>query len=90
MTLLQKLQAHRGGLIRLPTELFWYDRGGWDDTPGRLCLLLDATATPTAVAEASVPAAHHGADVAALLLIDGQPRWIWVAERDVEVIDEAK
>ena len=29
-------------------------------------------------------------DVAALLLIDGHPQWIWVAENDIEVLNEAR
>jgi len=41
MTFLEQLQTHRGGLLELKTQLFWYGRG-WDSTPGRLCLLLDA------------------------------------------------
>jgi len=69
MTLLEKLESHRGGLVRLPTQLFWYGRG-WDRTPGRICLLLDAGAYAAA----------------AYLLIDGQPRWIWVVTEDVEFL----
>jgi len=42
MTLLETLQAHKGGLIRLKTELYWYDGRGYDNTPGRICLILDA------------------------------------------------
>ena len=52
MTLLEQLQAHKGGLIQLKTQLYWYDRGSWDGTPGRICLLLDATTTATAAAAA--------------------------------------
>ena len=44
MTFLQRLQAHKGGLIRLKTELYWYDGRGYDNTPGRICLILDAAA----------------------------------------------
>jgi len=93
MTLLQKLQAHKGGLIRLKTQLFWYGGRGFDGTPGRLCLLLDAdavrinaAATPIAAAYAAVPAADT--DVAhTLLLIDGRVEWVGVAEGDVEVVE---
>jgi len=88
MTLLERLQSHKGGLIKLKTELFWYDGRGHDEDPGRFCLLLDAVAD-TAAAAASSPAATH-APIVALLLIEGQPQWVWVAEQDVEVIDEAR
>ena len=89
---LDKVQSHKGGLIRLKTELFWYYGRGWDNNPGRICLLLDADAaamdTGTAgidVAEAAT--ATGGARVdAALLLIDGSPQWVWVAEQDVELL----
>jgi len=55
MTLLDKLQAHRGGLLQLKPPLYWYGRGGWDNNPGRVCLLLDATCP--AATEAPVAAA---------------------------------
>ena len=45
MTLLEQLQAHKGGLIQLKTQLYWYDGRGWDGDPARVCLLLDATAS---------------------------------------------
>ena len=96
MTLLEQLQAHKGGLIQLKSQLYWYDGRGYDGTPGRICLLLDAAllaggpgrrahvATHTA---ALVPAALTGAATeAAFLLIDGQPQWIWVAEEDIALL----
>jgi hypothetical protein len=55
MTLLDKLQAHKGGLLQLKTQLYWYGRGGWDNNPGRICLLLDATC-PAAAARARASA----------------------------------
>ena len=78
MNLLETLQAHKGGLICLKTELYWYDRRSWDGTPGRICLILDATASATAAAEAAA--------AAAFLLIDGQPQWIWAAAEDIELL----
>jgi len=80
MTLLDKLQAHKGGLLRLKNQLYWYGRGGWDNNPGRACLLLDATARAAAFARPSASAAS------AFLLIDGQPHWVWIAEEDVELL----
>lgn len=91
---LQRLQAHKGGLIQLKTELFWYGGRGWDGTPGRICLLLDADATTATSAATSdaVYAAKTTAAVAvqiraaALLLVDGAPHWVWVVEADVELL----
>lgn len=91
MTFLETLQAHRGGLLRIKSDLYWFGHRGWDKNPGRVCHLLDASkihprvdpSAATITATASVPGAT------ALLLIDGAPRWVWVAEEDVEVIDEA-
>ena len=95
MTLLEKLQSHRGGLLRLKTELYWYDVGDWDNNPGRVCLVLDATVHAPGTDAATVRAdgllgevVGELADV--LLLVDGSPQWVWVAECDVEVIDEAR
>jgi len=42
MTLLERLQSHKGGLLRIKSRLFWYDGRGWDKNPGRICLILDA------------------------------------------------
>jgi len=86
MTLLEKLESHRGGLVRLPTELFWYGGRGWDGTPGRLCLLLDAAAFDAPAVATAAAAAAKAADADALLLIDGQPQWVRVVEKDVELL----
>jgi hypothetical protein len=98
MTLLEQLQSHRGGLLHLKTELFWYDGRGHDKDPGRICLLLDViTTTAARVADVEPITRTTGALLAAyeaiavaLLLIDGQPQWVWIAEQDVEVLNEAR
>ena len=90
MTLLERLQSHKGSLIKLKTELFWYGGRGWDGNPGRVCLLLDAAATK--IAHGSTVLQAHTATTAAAfagaayLLIDGSPRWVWVADEDVELL----
>ena len=96
MTFLDNLQSHKGGLLRLKNQLYWYGRGGWDNNPGRICLLLDPAAVVTRGAtckagDAALPAAHVAtaaacAAVSAFLLIDGQPHWVWVVEEDVELL----
>jgi len=95
MTFLEALQSHKGGLIRLKAELYWYDGRGWDKNPGHVCLLLDATDARTATAAViaartattaarTTTAARRTA--AALLLIDGSPQRVWVDEADIEIL----
>jgi hypothetical protein len=94
MTFLEELTAHKGGLILLRSDLFWYSGRGWDSTPGRVCLLMDsatADAVPGAVCHATARLARLRArraltDAATLLLIDGRPHWVWVAQADVELL----
>ena len=89
MNLLEQLQSHRGGLVQLKTELFWYEGRGWDNNPGRICLLLDAITADTAPCTTcthSARLAAREATAVALLLIEGQPQWIWVVEQDVDLL----
>lgn len=92
MNLSEQLQTHSGGLIRLKSQLFWYGPCGWDKTHERICLLLGAAVSRKhyVTTSAFTFAAARGAKVAAHLLIDGQPHWVWVTEKDVELIDEAR
>jgi len=88
---LQRLQAHKGGLLCLKAELYWYGGRGRDGTPGRICLILDAAIIASAPASATTATAAYyasaaAAATAALLLIDGSPQWIWVVEADVELL----
>ncbi len=87
MTFLEDLTAHKGRLILLKTELYWYGGRGWDGCPGRSCLILDTVAFAHARA-ATVAVTKRGNHVAActLLLIDGRPHWVWVAPADVELL----
>ena len=89
---LETLQSHKGGLIKLKTVLYWYDGRGWDKNPGRICLLLDvaiAGGRPRTAAFATGTSDTlcylHSAT---LLLIDGSPQWVWVADSDVELLPE--
>ena len=88
MTFLEQLQSRRGGLIRLKTELYWYGGRGYDGNPGRVCLILDTAADVDAKVLWKAPstAAARTPGPAALLLIDGSPHWVWVAESDVELL----
>ncbi len=94
MTFLEALQSHKGGLIRLKWGLYWYGGRGWDGVHDRICLLMDSALSPpfvnaaTSTAAASAAAeAHADAEAAGiLLLIDGRPHWVWVAQEDVELL----
>lgn len=90
MNFLEQLQDNKGGLIRLKTQLCWYDRGGWDRCEGRICLLLDAAGAEVGDAATRVttypPLRLRPTRTAAHLLIDGAPHWVWVAEADVEFL----
>jgi hypothetical protein len=93
MTFLEDLTAHKGGLILLKTELYWYGGRGWDRNPGRICLLMDsvltydgAPAAPAARTRYADTDADGFGDAAACLLIDGRPCWVWIAPADVELL----
>ena len=94
MSFLEKLQAHKGCLLRLKTQLFWYEGRGWDNNPGRICLVLDASPIVCTAAYAALTACADTADTAvaaaALLLLDGSPQWIWVTGEDVEIVSETR
>lgn len=86
MTFLQQLQAHKGGLLHLKTEPYWYGGRGSDGTPGRVCLILDASTAASLDGVAAVSKAGSKACHKVLLLIDGQSQWVLVAEKDIELL----
>ena len=96
MTFLERIQAHKGGLLRIKTRLYWYDRGRHDGNPGQVCLILDVcdarqvdSHDVEAAGAANAYAESHGKkvnSVDAFLLVDGVPRWIWLSEADVELL----
>ena len=93
MTLLERLYAHKGRLIRLKTELFWYnDAQIRDNSPGRICLLLDSADYINNKRSARTATAGYGRDsqAAAYLLIDGSPHWVWLYEDDIEFLNAAR
>jgi hypothetical protein len=90
MNLLQTLQTHLGGLIRINAKLFWYDRG-YDHEPGRIYLLLDAVEAGIPKLDAittpiPVSMSVYADAVAILLLVDGQSRWVRATEKHVELL----
>jgi hypothetical protein len=89
MTFLKQFQARKGGLLRIKTQLYWYDKGRHDGNPGRICLILDAVDEHAVEAYANRQAESDGKkvnSVDAFLLVDGVPRWIWLSEADVELL----
>ena len=89
MTFLEDLQAHKGGLVRIKSDLFWYDGGrGWDGAWDRVGLLMDADDDAPdrrfAAARTTAPALTDAS--VALLLVDGQPHWVWVGADDLELL----
>jgi hypothetical protein len=91
MTFVESLRSHKGGLIRLKTELFWYNNTEWDGTLFRICLLLDARdygrpacwKACTANATTTRTAVSH-------LLIDGLACWVLMDEQDVAILNETR
>jgi hypothetical protein len=91
MTFLKQFQAHKGGLLKIKTQLYWYGQGRYDENPGRICLILDAVDEHAVDASgaANRQAERDGKkvnSVDAFLLVDGVPRWIWLSEADVELL----
>jgi len=87
MTFLEELQSHKGRLILLKTELFWYGGRGRDGIPERVCLLLDAADDAAHDPAVAAETTSDGAEAATLLLIDGCPHWVWVSSDDVELLN---
>lgn len=89
MTFLEQLQSQKGGLIRLK-ELYWYGSRGWDGSPDRICLVLDADVATVDVDVAkgatSLRDTRRSDMDVALLLIDGRPQWICVSQEGVEFL----
>lgn len=93
MTFLSKLKAHVHGLIRIKTQLYWYNTDKWDGAHESVHLLLDvldpAKAGPGDISPAGATLDPIGAGrwpEAVLLFIDGAPKWIWVYSGAVELI----
>jgi hypothetical protein len=89
MTLIEALRSHRGGLVRIKSDLFWYDGRGWDGVHDRICLLMDSDDADLLTFElraARTTAPAAAADTVALLLVDGQPHWVWVGADDMELL----
>ena len=90
MTFFQHLQSHKGGLIRLKTELGWYNLDGWDGNPGRVCILLDTDDCDDYDSDVVATTRNVKDDnlvtYTACLLIDGIPQWIWLSEAAVEIL----
>jgi len=88
MKFLETLQANLGGLIRLKTSLYWYDGQGWDNNPGRVCLILDVLRHGGPASACTVTSYNtSNNEELVLLLINGLPVHVWTSEPDIELID---
>ena len=86
MNLLETLQAHKGSLIRLKTQLYWHDGRGYDGTPGRICLILDASTSAATFFDLDADTRSAETCSGVYLLLDGQLQCIWITEKDVELL----
>lgn len=85
MRFFDKLQAHIGGLVRLNTEIFWYNSNFWDGIEDRICILLEAPAQEGGLdGTTRRQGAYHAITV--LLLIDGSSKCVSISEENVEFI----
>jgi hypothetical protein len=58
MTFFESLQAHKGRLIRLKTQLYWYNSGLWDEGQ-ELCLVLDTAPAMSTVGRAAAARTYN-------------------------------
>jgi hypothetical protein len=99
-TLSMQYQDHKGGLIKLKSQLFWGGGSGsgrhWDGIPERICLILDVhdeIAHGSLTASASTNGDFDNEwdpGVTVLLLVDGSPHWVLVYETDMEFITKTQ
>jgi hypothetical protein len=93
VTFLKTLQGARGGLARIKTQIFWYNGVGWEETPGRVCLILDVLERGCGHGASAAGCSASSWNVAeseelVLLLIDELPKWFWLSEDDIEFIGD--
>ena len=97
MSLTEQLHAHKGGLLCLKSKLYWYGSRGWDDFPGRVCIVLDvsevtmrnrmASKAATQAALNSMMKSTERTSLAVVqLLIDGMAHWVWTSQEDVQFL----
>ena len=97
MTFSERLRVHRGGLVRLRANLWWFDAGmekwGSNRMTEAVCIILDAVEAGEGCGihvEACGGGTAKGGDTdcnaEVLLLIEGAPRWIRLEENDLEIL----
>lgn len=95
MTFIKQLHSHIGGLIRLKSQIYWYNSASCDGVEERVCLLLDITEEYSApsgnlpdaeIYDSRYPNLDYDPSIIALLLVDASPTWVWVYEDAVEFI----
>ena len=97
MTFFERLRVHRGGLVRLRADHWWFCVGmegeGYSGMSGTVCLIFDAVEgrkRRRSHVEACGGGTAKGGDTdcnaEVLLLIEGAPRWIRIEENDLEIL----
>ena len=82
----EEIRARIGCLIRIKTELYWYDDRLWDGITERFCILL--VVESVLLCGQAARGRHLGYNEVSLqLLIDGRPRWIILGEKSFEVVE---
>jgi hypothetical protein len=88
MKFFQTLQKSIGNIIRLKTQLYWFQKGVWDNNPGRVCLILDVLKHGGPASACTVTSYNtSNNEELVLLLINGLPVHVWTSEPDIEFID---
>lgn len=79
-----------GSLIRILTELFWYDRSSAKEQPEKLYYVIESMQGSDTVkqceAETLNAGSRHLTDVLNInLIIDGSPTWVEVGKKDFDL-----
>jgi hypothetical protein len=96
MTLFDRLQSHKGSLIHIKTHLYWNNSiAKYDNYLDRICLILDVSQAKNISAETctnidslSTMSTLREDSASICILLNNKPMWVWVADTDVEVINE--
>jgi hypothetical protein len=92
----KRLRSHIGKLICLKTQLYWFYQGGWDNNPGRVCILISVQHGRFSKQPVAEGAYHRKIidrvgrvkkTIAIELLVDATPQLIWVTNKDLEFIE---
>lgn len=83
-------QLTPGSLLRLKSELFWYERRS-NESPDRIYLLVDSVVGRDNDIRCEAETLHAGLHLwkdalSVNLVIDGSPTWVEIDKRDFEIL----